>query len=85
MCVVEGCVQVDVVDPGIGMTQEDQAKLFARFFRASTARAHHIAGTGLGLAITRSLVELHGGRIWVESAKGQGSVFSFTLPLARVV
>ena len=73
-------VQVDISDTGIGMTEEDQAKLFTRFFRASTARASEIPGTGLGLAITRSLIEMHGGRIWVKSAAGRGSTFSFTLP-----
>jgi signal transduction histidine kinase/DNA-binding response OmpR family regulator len=74
-------VQVDVSDTGIGMTEEDQAKLFTRFFRASTARASDISGTGLGLAITRSLIEMHGGKIWVKSIVGQGSTFSFTLPV----
>lgn len=74
-------VQVDVSDTGIGMTEEDQAKLFTRFFRASTARASDIPGTGLGLAITRSLIEMHNGQIWVKSAVGQGSTFSFTLPV----
>ncbi len=74
-------VQVDVTDSGIGMSEEDQAKLFTRFFRASTARTHEISGTGLGLSITRSLVEMHGGHIWVKSVVGQGSTFSFTMPV----
>jgi PAS domain S-box-containing protein len=78
---VGGVVQVDVADSGIGMTQDDCRKLFARFFRASTSRGRDIPGTGLGLSITRSLVEMHGGRIWVESAVGQGSTFSFTIPV----
>ncbi len=73
-------VQVDVTDSGIGMTERDQAQLFTRFFRASTARAREIPGTGLGLAITRSLIQMHGGRIWVQSVLGQGSTFSFALP-----
>ena len=77
---VDDLVQVDVSDTGIGMTREDQAKLFTRFFRASTARAREISGTGLGLSITRSLIEMQGGRIWVESAVDQGSTFSFTIP-----
>jgi signal transduction histidine kinase len=74
-------VQVDVTDSGIGMTPDDCRKLFTRFFRASTSRGRDIPGTGLGLSITRSLVEMHGGRIWVESAVGQGSTFSFTIPV----
>jgi signal transduction histidine kinase len=52
-----------------------------RFFRASTARDSDIPGTWLGLSITRSLVKMHGGRIWVESAEGVGSTFSFTIPV----
>jgi len=79
--VTDGFVQVDVIDSGIGMSEEDQAKLFTRFFRASTARTHEISGTGLGLSITRSLVEMHGGHIWVKSVVGQGSTFSFTMPV----
>jgi signal transduction histidine kinase/CheY-like chemotaxis protein len=79
--VVDGFVQVDVIDSGIGMSEEDQSKLFTRFFRASTARTHEISGTGLGLSITRSLVEMHGGHIWVKSTVGRGSTFSFTLPV----
>lgn len=74
-------VQVDIADTGIGMTEEDQAKLFTRFFRASTARSREISGTGLGLSITRSLIEMQGGRIWVKSAVDQGSAFSFTIPV----
>lgn len=77
----DGHVQVDVADTGIGMTEEDQAKLFTRFFRASTARAHRISGTGLGLSITRSLIEMQGGHIWAKSAVNRGSTFSFTLPI----
>jgi PAS domain S-box-containing protein len=79
--VVGDKVQVEIADTGIGMTEQDQAKLFTRFFRTSAARAREIPGTGLGLSITRSLIELHGGRIWVKSAVDQGSTFSFTLPI----
>jgi len=74
-------VQIDIKDTGIGMTEEDQAKLFTRFFRASTARTSDIPGTGLGLSITRSLIEMHSGKIWLKSAVGQGSTFSFTIPI----
>jgi len=74
-------VRADIADTGIGMTEEDQAKLFTRFYRASTARTREIAGTGLGLSITRSLIEMQGGRIWVKSAVDKGSTFSFTIPV----
>lgn len=74
--------RVDVTDTGIGLSQKDLTQLFSKFFRAQNRAVQNIPGTGLGLAITRSLVELHGGRIWVESTPGQGSTFSFTLPLA---
>lgn len=75
-----GWVQVDITDTGIGLRPEDQAMLFSKFFRAKDRLTQQIPGTGLGLAITRSLVELHGGQIWVQSTPGQGSTFSFTLP-----
>ncbi len=75
-------VRVDVTDTGIGLSEEDQTHLFSRFFRAQNRATQDIPGTGLGLAITRSLVELHGGKVWVESTPGQGSTFSFTLPIA---
>jgi signal transduction histidine kinase/putative methionine-R-sulfoxide reductase with GAF domain len=74
--------RVDVTDTGIGLSQKDITQLFSKFFRAQNRTVQNIPGTGLGLAITRSLVELHGGQIWVESTPGQGSTFSFTLPLA---
>lgn len=78
----EAWVRVDVTDTGIGLSQKDIAQLFSKFFRVQNRAVQNVPGTGLGLAITRSLVELHGGQIWVESTPGQGSTFSFTLPLA---
>jgi signal transduction histidine kinase len=75
-------VAVGVRDDGIGLSDAEQAQLFTRFFRASNATVRRTSGTGLGLAITHSLVELHGGQLRVVSAPGQGSTFSFTLPLA---
>jgi signal transduction histidine kinase len=74
---------VGVTDRGIGMSQEEQAQLFRRYYRAERAQAIS-SGLGLGLYVTRALVEAHGGRIWVESAPGEGSTFRFTLPLAGV-
>jgi len=75
-------VRVDIADTGIGLSKEDQAKLFTKFFRAQNRATQQTPGTGLGLAITRSLIELHGGEVWVESELGKGSTFHFTLPLA---
>jgi two-component system, sensor histidine kinase ChiS len=77
----EGFVCVDVSDTGIGLSPEEQAHLFTKFFRAHDRSPHTGIGTGLGLVITRLLVELHGGRITVSSAPGQGATFSFSLPV----
>ena len=73
---------VEVGDTGIGIAPEHHDLIFLEFAQvdSSASRRHH--GTGLGLTIARKLVELHGGRIWVESALGHGSRFFFTLPLA---
>jgi signal transduction histidine kinase len=79
-----GFVRVDVADTGIGLSPDDQAQLFTKFFRAHDRSAQAGRGTGLGLAITRLLVELHGGRITVSSTPGQGSTFSFSLPVREV-
>jgi signal transduction histidine kinase len=76
----DGFVRVDVSDTGIGLSPEDQAQLFTKFFRAHNRSPQAVGGTGLGLVITRLLVELHGGQITVSSAPGQGSTFSFSLP-----
>src|SRR6266700_5004614 len=72
-----------VTDSGIGLSTEEQARLFTRFYRAHNAAAKGVGGTGLGLAITRSLVEMQGGEIQVTSEPGHGSTFRFTLPLAH--
>ncbi|NJL84080.1 MAG: cell wall metabolism sensor histidine kinase WalK, partial [Chloroflexaceae bacterium] len=67
---------------GIGIAEGDLPHVFERFWRADRSRSQFSGGTGIGLAIARSLVELQGGRIEVESELGQGSVFRFCLPLA---
>jgi signal transduction histidine kinase len=77
-----GWVRIDVRDNGIGLSPDEQAQLFDRFFRAQQPAMRGVEGTGLGLPITRVLVEMHGGRITVTSAPGEGSTFSFTLPVA---
>lgn len=79
--VSQGELLVEVADTGVGISPEDQEQLFTRFFRADDTAVRQQTGTGLGLSITKSLVELHGGQIWVESQVGQGSTFRFTLPL----
>jgi signal transduction histidine kinase len=75
-------VQVDVIDSGIGIAPEEQTKIWERFYRSEHPVVSEQMGTGLGLSIVRSLVELHGGRIWVESELGVGTTFSLTLPLS---
>ncbi len=75
-------VQIDVRDDGIGIASEDREKIFERFFRSDHPLVQETTGSGLGLSITKSLIEMHGGVIWVESKQGKGSTFSFTLPVA---
>jgi signal transduction histidine kinase len=77
-------VLFSVQDTGIGISAEDQARVFERFFRARQSVAMKVEGTGLGLAITRAIVQKHGGRIWLESEPGEGTTFYFTLPLNRI-
>jgi signal transduction histidine kinase len=78
----DGFLRVQVRDSGIGLSPEDQAKLFTQFFRSENPVVREQAGWGLGLNVTRSLVELLGGKIGVNSQLGQGSTFWFTLPAA---
>jgi signal transduction histidine kinase len=76
-------LQLSVQDSGIGISAADQRRLFQKFFRSDDPLARDMApGTGLGLSIVKNLVELQGGRIWVESEFRRGSTFSFTLPIA---
>ena len=70
-----------VSDTGIGIPKADQSRIFERFYRVDAARSREAGGTGLGLAIAKHLVEVHGGRIWVESEIGQGSQFNFSVPI----
>jgi len=74
-------VEISVSDTGIGIAPEDQEAIFEEFRQVGTDYAHKREGTGLGLTLTRKFVELHGGKIWVESELGKGSTFTFTLPL----
>ena len=72
---------LSIRDRGIGIPVGQQARIFGRFVRAENARASEITGTGLGLYLSRELVERHGGRLWFESAEGEGSTFFMSLPL----
>jgi two-component system phosphate regulon sensor histidine kinase PhoR len=69
-----------VSDTGIGIPKADQPRIFERFYRVDAARSREVGGTGLGLAIAKHLVEVHGGRLWVDSEIGQGSHFHFSVP-----
>ena len=80
----DGMIHVSVTDHGIGISKEDQKRLFEMFFRARDERVRSTRGTGLGLAITRHTVEAHGGTVSVESTEGQGSTFTISLPIRPV-
>lgn len=76
-------IHIWVTDNGIGIDQEDQKKIFQKFFRSEDPKTREVTGTGLGLNITRSLVEMQGGRIWFESEFRKGSTFHFTIPVSE--
>ena len=78
----DASVTTCVADSGIGIAVEDQKRLFQKFFRADNSSTREAGGTGLGLVIAKTIVELLGGAIWVESETGRGSRFYFTLPLS---
>jgi signal transduction histidine kinase len=82
---VDGWAEVVVSDTGIGIAPEDQERIFGEFEQVARRSAQAPEGTGLGLALSRRFVELHGGRLWVESQLQVGSRFSFTLPSAQPV
>jgi signal transduction histidine kinase len=78
----DGSVEVSVSDTGIGIAPEDQEAVFEEFRQVGTAQKK-AEGTGLGLTLCRKFIELHGGRIWVKSQVGQGSTFTFTIPVRQ--
>ena len=77
----DGSVEISVSDTGVGIAAEDQPKVFEEFRQVGSDYAHKVEGTGLGLTLAKKFVELHGGKIWVESEPGKGSTFTFTLPI----
>ncbi len=76
-----GLVEISVSDTGIGIAPEDQAAIFEEFRQVGSDETRKQEGTGLGLTLAKKFVELHGGRLWVESELGRGSTFTFTLPV----
>ena len=79
---VDGSVEISVTDTGVGIAPEDQEAVFEEFRQVGTAEKK-VEGTGLGLALSRKFIELHDGKIWVESEVGAGSTFTFTVPVRR--
>ncbi len=77
----DGAIEIAVTDTGVGIAPEDQAAIFEEFRQVGSDETRKQEGTGLGLTLAKKFVELHGGRIWVESELGRGSTFTFTLPL----
>jgi PAS domain S-box-containing protein len=75
-------VEVSVKDSGIGIPQEQQERIFTKFYRSSNALRKETSGSGLGLFVTRNIIESHGGKIWFESIEGTGTTFFFVLPAA---
>jgi signal transduction histidine kinase len=74
-------VEISVSDTGVGIAQEDLETIFEEFRQVGRDETRKQEGTGLGLTLSKKFVELHGGRIWVESEVGRGSTFTFTLPI----
>lgn len=78
---IEPFVEVSVIDTGVGIPEDKLVQIFEEFTQVDSSSTRRFEGTGLGLPITKKLVELHGGRIWVESEPGEGSAFTFILPV----
>ena len=74
--------EISVADTGIGISKEDQKKLFQPFMQADASTSREYGGTGLGLSLVKKFTELHGGTVWIESEPGKGSTFTFTMPIA---
>lgn len=78
----DGFVRTDINDTGVGIPDKDLPRIFERFYRVDKAHSRELGGTGLGLSIVKHIVQSHGGDVWVKSALGEGSTFSFTIPAA---
>jgi two-component system sensor histidine kinase SaeS len=76
-------VEISVADSGEGIDSDELSRIFERFYRGNRARTRDEAGSGLGLTIAKGIVELHGGRIWAQSSRGEGATFVFTLPKSQ--
>ncbi|MDR0601400.1 MAG: response regulator [Treponema sp.] len=76
-------IRIDVIDSGIGISREQQSRLFTSFEQAESGTSRKYGGTGLGLAISKRIVNLMGGTIWIESEAGKGSIFAFTVKMKR--
>jgi signal transduction histidine kinase len=74
-------LEVKVSDNGIGLSKEDYEKIFMPFTQADSSASRGYGGAGLGLYIVKNFIDLHGGKIWVDSEVGKGSTFTFTLPI----
>ena len=71
-----------VEDNGVGVPKDKLGKIFEKFYRVDSSLTYEVSGTGLGLSIVKEIVELHGGRVWVESEEGKGSTFNVEIPLS---
>ena len=78
---IPGCVKVSVVDNGIGIPADELGRIFERFYQVESHLTRRHGGMGLGLSVARMMIEMHAGRIWVESVEGRGSSFTFLLPV----
>jgi len=75
-------IVISITDRGEGIAEDEQTRIFEKFYRGRSSR-DHVLGTGLGLSIAKGIIEAHGGKIWVTSQAGKGSIFSFALPISK--
>jgi len=80
---VDDHIRIEVIDTGIGISEEDQKKLFKSFVQIDSSNSRQFTGTGLGLALVKQFVEMHGGKVWIESEHDKGSTFIFTMPIKK--